>query len=152
MIFLKDILSKTINQLQGNCFFVNHHVPRARLKKTLKVEKLNNLVQPAPTRWGTISACFKSLTAADNVLKGILSQRDFVNEGTANQEAKSTEIKNIITDPEFVIKLDECIRILKPIDVYIKIFQSDAAPCSEVYRCFLDLEDNRRAIEDLKEG
>ena len=37
-------------------------------------------------------------------------------------------------------KLEECINILHPIDTLLKMFQSDAVPCSDVYKAFLDLE------------
>ena len=114
-----------------------------------QARKLNNLVQVAPTRWGTILGCFRSLRAADDVLNGLVSQRDFVVKGNANQREKHAEIKEIITDPHFVDNLDECIGILEPIDMFIKIFQSDDAPCSDVYKAFLDLEDKMHLIPEL---
>ena len=52
-------------------------------------------------------------------------------------------IKAVITDPDFVTKLDKFIAILARIDMYIKIFQSDVVPCSDVYKAFLDLEKMR---------
>ena len=121
-------------------FFYNHHAPMAELKKALNSANLGSLVRPAPTRWGTIQACFKSLHAADNVLNGLVSQRDFTTIGNATQRENRAAIKGIITDPNFVTKLEECIKILHPIDTLIKIFQSDAVPCSDVYKAFLDLE------------
>ena len=57
--------------------------------------------------------------------------------------------QEIITDPHFVDNLDKCIRILEPIDMFIKIFQSDDAPCSDVYKAFLDLEDKMHLIPEL---
>lgn len=147
----EDLLLFTINCKEVVSFYHNHHVQRASLRKALKAEKLNNLVQPAPTRWGTILGCFRSLRAADNILNGLVSQRDFVSKGNAKQREKHTEIKEIITDPHFVSNLDECIRILEPIDMFIKIFQSDAAPCSEVYKAFLHLEDKMHSIPMLDE-
>jgi hypothetical protein len=41
-------------------FFHNHHVPKAKLKKA-QAAKLSGVVQPAPTRWGTLNGCFQSL-------------------------------------------------------------------------------------------
>ena len=58
-------------------------------------------------------------------------------------------IKAIITDPDFVTKLDQCIRILEPIDMFIKVFQSDAVPCSDVYNAFLDLEDKMKMLTNI---
>ena len=132
-------------------FFHNHHAPRAALKKALKQEKLNCLVQPAPTRWGTFQGCFKSLRAADSILNALVAQRDFVSQGNAKQQEKRAAIKEIITDPNFVTKLDECIKILDPIDRYIRIFQSDAVPCSEVYKAFIELEDQMRKLPNIEE-
>jgi hypothetical protein len=121
-------------------FFYNHHAPMADLKKALKSAKLGGLVRPAPTRWGTIQGCFESLGGADNVLNGLVSQRDFTTTGNTSQKETRAAIKHTITDPDFVTKLDECIKILQPIDTLIKMFQSDAIPCSDVYKAFLDLE------------
>jgi hypothetical protein len=64
----EDVLLFTINWKEVVSFIHNHHLPRANLRKALKEEKLNNLVQPAPTRWGTILGSFRSLRAADNIL------------------------------------------------------------------------------------
>jgi hypothetical protein len=109
----EDLLLFTINCKEVVSFFYNHHIPRAHLRKALKAEKLNNLVQPAPTRWGMILGCFLSLRAAVNILNGIVSQRNFVTKANAKQREKHTEIKEIITNPHFVDNLDECIRILE---------------------------------------
>lgn len=145
----EDLLLFTNNCKEVVSFFHNHHAPRATLRRALRAGKLNNLVQVAPTRWGTILGCFRSLRAADDVLNGLVSQRDFVVKGNANQRVKHAEIKEIITDPHFVDNLDECIRILEPIDMFIKIFQSDDVPCSDVYKAFLDLEDKMHLIPEL---
>ncbi len=110
-------------------FFHNHHAPKAKLKKALNAAKLSGLVQPAPTRWGTLSGCFKFIRAADSILNGLVSERDFTIKGTAKQKEKRAAVKAIITDSDFVKKLDECIKILTPIDMFIKIFQSDLLQC-----------------------
>jgi hypothetical protein len=68
-------------------------------------------------------------------LNGLVSERDFVTTGNAKQKEKRVAIKAVIADPDFVTKLDECTTILTPIDMQIKIFQSDAVPCSEYLRC-----------------
>ena len=73
-------------------------------------------MQPALTRWGTFQGCFKSLREADSILNALVSQKDFVSKGNAKQQEKRAAIKEIITDPNFVTKLDECIKILDPIE------------------------------------
>ena len=50
---------------------------------------------------------------------------------------------------QFVNSLNECIRILEPIDKFIKIFQSDAVPCSDVFNVFLELEDKMHAMTNI---
>ncbi|CAB4008062.1 transposase putative [Paramuricea clavata] len=52
-------------------------------------------------------------------------------------------------DPDFVKKLDECICILEPIEMYIKLFQGDAVPCSDVYKAFLVLEEKMRNMSNI---
>ena len=122
-------------------FFRNHHVPKAKLKRALAAAKLSGLVQPPPTRWGTLCGCFKSLRAADDILNGLVSEHDFVTKGTNKEKEKRVSIKSIITDPDSVAKLEESIKILAPIEKFLKIFQSDAVPCSDVYKAFLELEE-----------
>ena len=147
----EDLLLFVIDCKEVVSFYRNHHVPRANLKKALKSEKLNGLVKTAPTRWGTMQACFKSLRAADAILNGLVSQQDFVS-GNAKQKEKRAAVKAIITDPGFITKLAECIKILHgPIDMFIVMFQSDAAPCSEVYRAFPDLEDKMIKLPNMDE-
>ena len=58
-------------------------------------------------------------------------------------------IKAVIADPDFVTKLDECTTILTPIDMQIKIFQSDAVPCSDVYKAFVELEEKMHNLHNL---
>ena len=70
----------------------------------------------------------------------MVSQCDFTTIGNTSQREKRATIKDTITDSDFVNKLEECIKILHPIDTLIKMFQSDAVPCSDVYKAFLDLE------------
>ena len=86
-------------------FFHNHHVLKVKLKKALTLANLSGLVHPAPTRWGILQRCFKSLRAAEGVLNGLVSECDFVTKGSAKQKDKRITIKAIITDPEFVTKL-----------------------------------------------
>ncbi len=108
-------------------------------------------MQPAPTQWGTMQGCFKSLREADGVLNALVSQQGFVSKGNAKQQEKRASVKEIVTDLTFVTKLDECIKIVKPIDKYIVIFQSDAVPCSEAYNAFLVLEEEMRKLPNMDE-
>ena len=65
------------------------------MRRALRAGKLNNLVQVAPTRWGTILGCFRLLRAADDVLNGLVSQRDFVVKGNANQRESTPRSRRL---------------------------------------------------------
>ena len=106
-------------------------------------------MQHVPTRWGTLNGCFKSLQVADNILNGLESRVRFFHHGKYQAEGKTCRIKAVLTDPDFVTKLDECIAILARIDMYIKIFQSDAGPCPDVYKAFLELEEKMRNLPNV---
>jgi hypothetical protein len=47
--------------------------------------------------------------------------------------------RGYVTDSDFVVNLQIAQRILEPINKYIKVFQSDAAPISDVYDAFVQL-------------
>ena len=49
-------------------------------------------------------------------------------------------------DPDFIKKLDECIRVLEPIEMYIV---SDAVPCCNVYKAFLVLEEKMHNMSNI---
>ena len=151
----EDLLQFAIDCKDVVSFFHNHHDPKAKLKKALAAAKLSGLVQPAPTHWGTLNGCFKLLRAADNILNGLVSEWDFVTTGNAKQKEKRVAIKAVIADPDFVTKLDECTTILTPVDMHIKIFQSNAVPCSDMYKAFVELEEkmcNRPNVEADKKA
>jgi hypothetical protein len=119
-------------------FFHNHHVLKAKLKVALQAAKLKSLVQMVPTRWGTIRGLLQSLLDADTVLNSIVSERDFVS-GNARQKEQRQVIKDILTAPNYRDNLDKSLLILKPIDKWIKFFQSDKAEISVVYKAFQEL-------------
>ncbi|KAH6600482.1 hypothetical protein BASA50_002268 [Batrachochytrium salamandrivorans] len=119
--------------------FHNHHAMKAMLKAALKAANLPRLVAPAPTRWGTLIGCFRSILAADSVLNAIVSQRDFEGNGTTKQKQQKRFIKEIITSVDFLDYLKISIKILEPIDMFITMFQSDSVPISEVYQAFIKL-------------
>ena len=83
------------------------------------------------------------------ILNGLVSERDFVTKGNAKQKEKRVAIKAVITEPDFVTKLDECTTILAPIDMHIKILQRDAVPCSDVYKAFVELEEKMRNLTNV---
>ncbi|KAH6588617.1 hypothetical protein BASA50_005438 [Batrachochytrium salamandrivorans] len=116
-------------------FFSFHHQMKAQLQKAQLAENLPGLVQPAPTRWGSLKACFESLRKSEHVLHRIVSARDFI-QGTGKQKESQQKINDIITDGKFVKHLDKAIMILNPVDTTIVVFQSDSVPVSQIYQSF----------------
>ncbi|KAH9263996.1 hypothetical protein BASA83_012578 [Batrachochytrium salamandrivorans] len=108
---------------------------KAQLQKAQLAENLPGLVQPAPTRWGSLKACFKSLRKSEHVLHRIVSARDFI-QGTGKQKESQQKIHDIITDGKFVEHLEKAIMILNPVDTTIVVFQSDSVPVSQIYQSF----------------
>ena len=98
---------------------------------------------------GTLDGCLKSLRKADNILNGLVSERDFVTKGNAKIRGKRVAIKAVIKDPNFVVKLEKCITIVAPINKYIKFIQNDAVPSSDVYKAFVELEEEMRSLKKV---
>jgi hypothetical protein len=123
-------------QLAADCkdlvkFFHNHHVMKTKLTQMQAVNNLNALAQPAPTRWGTLQQCFKTILNSERIIYSIVSERDFV-VGTTKQKAERLRLKNIVIKDSFIEELKKALTILEPIDALIVKFQSDSIPVSEV--------------------
>jgi hAT family C-terminal dimerisation region len=80
---------------------------------------------------------FVSVRAAEGVIHGVVTARDFV-VGNAKQKEERRAIVDIVTNASFLRLLDKAIMILNPIDAAIVFFQSDKVPVSEVFRTFND--------------
>jgi hypothetical protein len=70
--------------------------------------------------------------ASERILHTIVNARDFL-VCTAKQRTVRTALKKVINHVDFVKTAELCIAILTPIDVLIKMFQSDKVPLSVVY-------------------
>ena len=71
-------------------------------------------------------------------MNSIASEQDSVS-GTTKQKEKRQEINDILTAPDYQANLEKCLVILKPIDKWIKLLQSDQAEVSIVYKAFYEL-------------
>jgi len=130
-------------QLATDCkdivkFFNNHGVIKTRLKRMQLTEKLNALAAPAPTRWGTLQQCFRTILDSERIIYAIVSERDFVS-GTKKQKTERLRLKNIVVADNFVSALNKALMILQEIDKLIVKFQSDGVPVSEVVTSFNEL-------------
>lgn len=113
-------------------FFSYHAQDKAKLVKLQSEYKKRHLEQPAATRWGSLINCLRRLKESELILHRLVSARDFIT-GTEKQKASRRNVMNIICNEHFLTNLNKSIRILEPIDVGIKAFQSDSAPLSKVY-------------------
>lgn len=131
----------TLVELHLNCvdltkFFKNHHSHRAVLMELQKQAKLRTLPLPGETRWGTISKNFIAVMESERLIHGILTNPTFLREGTLKQRARKEQVRDIISHPELLPRLEKAIELLKNIDMFIVMFQSDKVFLSDVYNCF----------------
>ncbi len=113
-------------------FFCSHHSPKAQLRELQRASNCRALVNPAPTRWGTIQQMCQSLLDSEQHLHTIVNQRDFLTKGGASQKSDRTQIKEFVSDALFLVDLKKSIAILTPLDALIVKYQSDSVPISEV--------------------
>ena len=123
-----------------------HHKLKCTLARLLKAANAKMLVLPASTRWGSIMASFETLIQADTVLKLIVNHQDFVT-GTKKLKMKQQQAKDFVLDPNYLPKLQRCRALLEPIELYIKKFQDDTVPVSDVYQAFKTLP---QAFDELQ--
>ncbi|RHZ10072.1 hypothetical protein DYB37_013977, partial [Aphanomyces astaci] len=117
-------------------FIRNNGQLKSALSSLQKANHLGRLVMPAPTRWCTLQQCLVSLHESESLLHDLVSARDFIT-GSADQRLRRMAVKETVTAVDFVSKLEHCISVLSPIDKWIKIFQSDRVPVSEVFDAFV---------------
>jgi hypothetical protein len=116
-------------------FFSFHHQEKAKLVKLQAAENKCQLVQPAPTRWGSLINCMKQLKESESILHQIVSARDFCT-GSQKQKQSKMQLAATICSEDFLTNLDKCIDIMEPINVGITAFQSDQTELSLVYQHF----------------
>lgn len=101
-------------------------------------EKVTSLALPAPTRWGSLQQCFKSILDSERIIYTIVGERNFL-VGTRKQIQERQRLKDVVVKDDFLINLKTALKILAPIDEQIVKFQSDAVPISEVVTAFNQL-------------
>jgi hypothetical protein len=90
---------------------------------------------PAPTRWCTIQACLYSILKDDRGLHCIVSHRNFIH-GTSMQKAGQIKIRKMAISESFMFNLNKSLKILKPIDKLLAMFQSDCTTISDDFKSY----------------
>jgi hypothetical protein len=115
-------------------YFKSHVQASAKLKR-IQAENYNQeiaLVLPILTRWGTHLDCFKSLQKSKIALEQTLMDPEI-------RKKMNSSARNYILSEEFWEKLDVIIKILEPIVIVLKLFESDTSTLSTVYFHFKQL-------------
>jgi hypothetical protein len=82
--------------MQGHCEVVyNNQALKAQLNAEQKKNGVRGLVA-APTCWGSIKGCCKTLLMSERILHAIVSARDFI-KGTSAQKAERAQLNGTIT-------------------------------------------------------
>ncbi|RHY22312.1 hypothetical protein DYB36_012356 [Aphanomyces astaci] len=117
-------------------FIRNYGWLKSALSSLQEANHLGLLVIPAPTRWCTLQQCLVSHHESESLLHDLVRARGFIT-GPADQRLRWMAVKETVMAVDFVTKLEHCISILSPINKWIKIFQSDRVPVSEVLDAFV---------------
>lgn len=121
-------------------YFRNHHDLNKALRKLQSDADVMTLAKQGTTRWGSFHKSIVSLIANDPLLRQLVSDANFVTNGSdKDNKGERREIKEIILSEEWLERLDRCKRLLDPISTYIVTFQSDLVPVSQVFKMWLDL-------------
>ena len=118
------------------------HTQAASKLKRIQQENYNKeiaLILPALTRWGTHLACFQSLQKSRIALEQTLMD-------TKIRQNMDITLRNYILSDDFWEDLDLAIKIMEPIVVALKSFESDTSILSTVYSHFKSLMDKIQQI------
>jgi hypothetical protein len=88
---------------------------------------------------------------AEPVLRAFVSKKEFSERArglSAANKANREKVKRSILSETFRTNLEKALAIIEPIDAWIKHFQSDSVPISEVARAFHELPNNFRELSD----
>ncbi|GBC07859.1 hypothetical protein RclHR1_07730012 [Rhizophagus clarus] len=112
-------------------YFKSHIQAAAKLKR-IQIENYNKeiaLVLPTLTRWGTHLSCFQSLLKSKIALEQVLMDPKI-------RQKINREVRNNVLSEEFWEMADLITKILEPMVVILKLFESDTSTLSTVYSHF----------------
>ena len=129
-------LVKFTQECQAVVVFINGHTIHRDFLASQPGTKTLKL--PAATRWGSIEAMFESLLDAEGCLQSIVMARGFI-VGNADERTVRIDVQATVSSQYFVGNLQKALSILKPIQKYIKMCQSDQFPVSDVFKAFMQI-------------
>jgi hypothetical protein len=145
-LLVKDIVQRLpwFSQLQDVCkklvvFFKSHHKLWSQLTTRLRGDGLRLLAKPGDTRWGSLQLCFETVLAAESILLGMVTARDFLSAKTKAKKRARRVVFDMVTSSEFVAQLQKAVVVLKPVGIGLKQLERDDTPISCVYKLFMDL-------------
>ena len=135
-------LSSFIIELKEIVYYFDNNLLKAKLSIIQNEKGVSKIVAPAATCWGSLGGCLTSILINENVLSSFVNDREFVNGTNKSVNKKIIKIKNLINNDQFIINLNKCIQLLKPIDTYIISFQKNSTTVSDVYNIFENILPN----------
>jgi hypothetical protein len=140
-ILVDDVTTATI-------FFKRVHAARAKLKSLQKEQKKRSLKLSGATRWGSIRRMFSEIKNSWGQLTEIVVQHDFVSSGrTPADREKREKLRLFLTTAPNYLLLGEALLILEPIDIALRLAESDAFLVSDVYELWESL---KHKFDDLR--
>jgi Protein of unknown function (DUF 659)/hAT family C-terminal dimerisation region len=127
-----DEVKVVVNNAKMIVNYFRSHIQAAAKLKRIQIENYSkeiSLVLPALTRWGTHLSCFQSLQKSKIALEQTLMDSHI------RQKMDQTMRNNILSE-EFWKMLDLMIKILEPMVVALKLFESDTSTLSTIYSHF----------------
>ena len=115
--------------------YFRSHVQAAAKLKRIQIENYEKeiaLVLPTLTRWGTHLSCFQSLQKLKIALEQTIMDPGI-------RQKIDGRVRNYVLSEEFWEMLDLVAKILEPMVVVLKLFESDTSTLSTVYSHFKKL-------------
>lgn len=107
----------------------------ARIQKEKLIgKKIQSLKLPVATRWASVMTCLESLKVNKNVLQSVAITE------VGHSELDKNDRCNILDDDVFWVKVEKFLSLLKPIEKWIKILQSNQSRISEVTEAFHEIK------------
>jgi hypothetical protein len=127
--------------------FNNHSKLLFKIREYQKQAKLPFLALPGETRWGSQLRCIDNVLKSFSFIKMTVLEDEFLEDITTEQRNHRIALKDRITSPITLKKIQKCVFILTPITLLIKKFEGNDVPMSEVITEFKYLKDEINGIE-----